>query len=113
MEHPPKLPLPPLIHHILIHPKGPNRSAPNHDNRSTPYVNEKIGEMQLHLCMHMKIPPCIDYIIGHYYNLSTSGKRVDVHQLTSILKTFDYLPIHYNDTAFNAIFNKILQLAEN
>ncbi len=63
--------------------------------------------------MHMKIPPCIDYVIGHYYSLVTSGKRVDVHQLTSILKTFDYLPIHYNEAAFDAIFSKILQLTEN
>lgn len=63
--------------------------------------------------MHMKIPPCIDYIIGHYYSLVASGKRVDPHQLTSIIKTFDYLPIHYNESAFNALFNKILKLAEN
>lgn len=38
---------------------------------------------------------------------------MEMNKLQGVLKAFDYLPMGYNDRAFQILFNKLLQRAES
>ena len=70
---------------------------------------QNLCKLQLHTVRYLKIPPAIDTIIGYFIEHLDNSEVVDGIKLNILFSCFDYLPMGYNEAAFQAIYNKILQ----